>query len=108
MLLVEPWRRGVEALRAHERPLEHFAALLADGRNEAPGAEGQAACTCDAMRGCPRCFARAERLVGALVRDDYGREWGVTEADQKDGFPTVGGERFWARLEDVEVLDEAG
>lgn len=71
-------------------------------------AEQHAACTCDAVRGCPQCFARAERLIGTLVRDDYGREWQVTEADEKDGFPTVCGERFWARPEDVEVLHETG
>jgi hypothetical protein len=32
-------RRGGEALRAHERLLEHFADLLAAGRGEAPGGE---------------------------------------------------------------------
>lgn len=69
-------------------------------------AEQHAACTCDAVRSCPHCFARAEQLVGALVRDEHGREWEVTEADEKDGSPTVCGKRFWARLEDVEVLHE--
>lgn len=39
LLLVEPWRRGGEALHAHERLLEHFADLLAAGRGEAPGGE---------------------------------------------------------------------
>jgi hypothetical protein len=39
LLLIEPWRRGGEALRAHDRLLEHFADLLAAGRGEAPGGE---------------------------------------------------------------------
>jgi hypothetical protein len=71
-------------------------------------AEHGASCACSDLRGCPRCFDRAERLIGAIVRDSQGREWEVTEVDEKDGFPTVCGERFWARLDDVQVLDEAG
>lgn len=39
LLLVEPWRRGGEALHAHERLLDHFAGLLAAGRSAAPGGE---------------------------------------------------------------------
>lgn len=70
-------------------------------------AESPASCACSDVRGCPRCLDRAERLIGALVRDDYGREWRVTETDEKGGFPTVCGQPFWARLEDVEVLHEA-
>jgi hypothetical protein len=70
-------------------------------------AERRAACSCDELRGCPQCFERAGRLVGARVRDSQGREWEVTEAGEKDGFPTVGGGRFWERLDQVEVLREA-
>jgi hypothetical protein len=70
-------------------------------------AEHGASCACSDLRGCPRCFDRAERLIGAIVRDSQAREWEVTEVDEKDGFPTVCGERFWARIGDVEVLDEA-
>lgn len=83
-------------------------ALITVADAEAAHAERQAACACDDARGCPQCFDRAERLIGATVRDEHGREWQVTEADEKDGFPTLCGERIWARLKDVEVLDEAG
>jgi hypothetical protein len=65
--------------------------------------EGAATCTCDPVRGCPRCFDRAERLIGVTVRDDQGREWEVTEVDEKDGFPTLAGEDRWAYLSDAEV-----
>ena len=61
-------------------------------------------CTCSDVRGCPQCFDRAERLVGAAVRDEQGREWEVTEVDEKDGFPTLAGEDRWAYLSDVEVV----
>ena len=67
-------------------------------------AEARASCTCSDVRGCPQCFDRAERLVGVTVRDDQGREWEVAEADEKDGFPTVGDDDCWARLSDVEVI----
>ena len=67
-------------------------------------AEQRAACTCSDVRGCPQCFGRADRLVGATVRDSQGRVWEVTEVDEKDGFPTVCGGRYWDRAADVEVL----
>jgi hypothetical protein len=63
-------------------------------------------CTCDEVRGCPQCFDRAEQLIGATVRDSQGRVWRVTEVGEKDGFPTIGGERYWDRPDDVEVLRE--
>ena len=67
----------------------------------------QPPCACDAMRGCPPCFQRAEGLVGATVRDSYGREWRVTDVGEKNGFPTICGERYWDRPDEVEVLHEA-
>ena len=69
-------------------------------------AEDAAYCTCSTERGCPQCFARADEFVGAFVRDHVGRVWEVTEVDEKDGFPTVCGDRHWGRPEDVEVLCE--
>lgn len=67
-------------------------------------AEEQSACTCDDIRGCPQCFQRAESLVGATVRDSQGRVWKVTEIGEKDGFPTICGERYWDRPGEVEVI----
>jgi len=61
-------------------------------------------CTCSASRGCPQCFARAEEMIGADVRDEQGREWQVTDVDEKDGFPTVCSEDRWAFFSDVEVI----
>jgi hypothetical protein len=66
----------------------------------------QPPCTCDEVHGCPQCFDRAETLVGATVRDSQGRVWQVTEIGEKDGFPTICGERYWDRPDEVEVLDE--
>jgi hypothetical protein len=66
-----------------------------------------AACTCSDVRGCPQCFQRADELVGATVHDSYGRQWRVTDVGEKDGFPTIGGERYWDRPDVVEVLHEA-
>lgn len=75
-------------------------------------AEELSACTCDKVRGCPQCFQRADELAGALVRDHQGREWKVIDVDEKDGFPTVCGERYWDYFDQVEVLkpppDELG
>lgn len=68
-------------------------------------AEERAACTCDELRGCPQCFERAERMAGALIRDSYGRQWRVLGVGEKDGFPTISGEQFWDRPEEVEVLE---
>jgi hypothetical protein len=64
-------------------------------------------CTCDKVRGCPPCFRRADSLVGARIRDSQGREWVVEEVDEKDGFPTIGGARYWDRPDEVEVLEPA-
>ena len=61
-------------------------------------------CTCSPSRGCPQCFYRADAMVGKTVRDEQGREWEVTEVDEKDGFPTLAGEDRWAYLSDVEVV----
>ncbi len=49
-------------------------------------------------------FDRADALVGAIVRDRWGREWQVREVGEKHGFPTLCGEDYWARLEQVEIL----
>ncbi len=78
-------------------------ALVTVADAEAHG-ERAAACTCTDVRGCPQCFARADAMVGTTVRDDQGREWKVIEVDEKDGFPTVGGEDRWAYLRDVEAV----
>ena len=59
------------------------------------------------MRGCPQCFHRADVLVGATIRDSEGREWKVEDVCEKDGFPTICGERYWDRPDEVEVLHEA-
>lgn len=64
-------------------------------------------CTCDKVRGCPQCFHRADALVGATVRDHLGREWEVEEVGEKDGFPTVCGECYWDRPDEVTVLQAA-
>jgi hypothetical protein len=67
-------------------------------------AEERAACTCDDVRGCPQCFQRADELVGATVRDSQGHVWKVTDIGEKDGFPTICGERYWDRPDEVEVI----
>lgn len=69
-------------------------------------AEARATCTCDEVRGCPQCFDRAEALLGATVRDSQPRVWQVAEVGEKGGFPTISGERYWDRPDEVEVLDE--
>lgn len=69
-------------------------------------AEAHSACTCSDVRGCPQCFDRSERMVGALVRDAQGREWVVRAGDEKNGFPTVGGGEHWAFLHEVTVVRE--
>lgn len=102
--------------REGESPVAFTLRLLEELTAEANGLIASAAanaeqampCTCSDVRGCPQCFDRAEGLIGALVRDERGREWEVVETDEKDGFPTVCGERFWARVDDVEVLHERG
>lgn len=40
--------------------------------------------------------------VGDIVRDDLGRVWRVREWGEKDGWPTIAGDSYWARLDDVE------
>ena len=70
-------------------------------------AEERAACTCDDLRGCPQCFQKADELVGATVRDSQGREWQVVDVGEKDGFPTIRGERYWDHPDEVEVLKAA-
>jgi hypothetical protein len=81
------------------------------GRHEAlislAESEERSACTCSDVRGCPQCFQRADEMVGAIVRDGEGREWQVTDTDEKDGFPTVCGEGRWANLDEVTVLRRA-
>lgn len=85
---------------------QRSAALLSLGAAEAR-AEQRSACTCSDVRGCPQCFQRAEEMVGALIRDGEGREWEVTHTDEKDGFPTLGGEDHWDYLDDVTVVRKA-
>jgi hypothetical protein len=90
---------------------EHDSCLISLSEARAFAAE-LGICTCDSVRGCPQCFARADELVGALVRDHLGREWQVLDVDEKDGFPTLGGESYWDYVDQVEVLrppsDESG
>ncbi|HWO15235.1 MAG TPA: hypothetical protein VNM89_00800 [Solirubrobacterales bacterium] len=64
-------------------------------------------CVCDDVRGCPPCFDRADALVGARIRDSQGREWRVEDVGEKNGFPTIRGERFWDRPDEVTVLRPA-
>jgi hypothetical protein len=84
---------------------ERVSALVTVADAEAFAAE-RGACTCDEVRGCPECFRRAHDLVSALIRDSHGRCWTVREVGEKDGFPTICGDRYWDRPEDVEVLHE--
>jgi hypothetical protein len=70
-------------------------------------AEAHAADLYEDDRADPRCFERAEELVGATVRDSQGREWVVEEAGEKDGWPTISGERYWDRPDEVTVLRPA-
>jgi hypothetical protein len=70
-------------------------------------AEERAASTCDTVRGCPQCFRTADELVGSVVRDSQGREWQVVDVGEKDGFPTICGESYWDRPDEVEVLKAA-
>ena len=94
--------------REGESPVEFTLRLLEDSTAEANAlAESPTMpppCTCSDVRGCPQCFDRADALVGATVRDGEGREWKVTDVDEKDGFPTVGDEVRWAYVRDVEAL----
>lgn len=64
-------------------------------------------CVCDDVRGCPPCFDRADALVGARIRDSQGREWRVEDVGEKNGFPTIRGERYWDRPDEVTVLRPA-
>jgi len=86
---------------------ERDSALVTVADAEADAAE-RCACTCDEARGCPQCFQRADDLIGALIRDSHGREWVVEDVGEKDSYPTIGGERFWARPDEVTVLRAAG
>lgn len=70
-------------------------------------ADEQSACTCDAVRGCPQCFQKADGLVGATVRDSQGRVWEVSDVGEKDGFLTIRGELYWDRPDEVTVLKAA-
>ena len=70
-------------------------------------AEGLSACTCDDAHGAPRCFRRAEEMIGATVRDSRGRTWKVTDVDQKDGLPTIVGDAYRDRPGEVEILTPA-
>jgi hypothetical protein len=70
-------------------------------------AEALAASLCDGERAHPRCFERADELIGATVRDSQGREWEVEDIGEKDGLPTIRGERFWDRPDEVTVLSPA-
>jgi hypothetical protein len=65
-------------------------------------------CTCDEVRGCPQCFRRAEELIDALVCDSQGRTWTVEDVGKKGGFPTIRGDRYWDRPDEVTVLRPAG
>lgn len=67
-------------------------------------AEGAAYCICSKQRGCPQCFARADQLVGALIRDHLGRRWRVLDVNEKNDFPTVCGERHWDYVDQVTRL----
>jgi hypothetical protein len=86
--------------------LERASALVTLADAEAY-ADAQRICTCDELRGCPQCFQRAEELIGATVRDCFDREWEVIGVDEKDGFPTIGGETCWGRPDEVTVLRAA-
>ena len=97
--------------REGESPVELTLRLLEDVTGEA-NALAQSdltrpSCTCSDVRGCPQCFHRADELVGATVRDSQSRVWKVEDVGEKDGFPTIGGERYWDRPDEVEVLHEA-
>lgn len=74
---------------------------------EAEAYAERATCTCDDVRACPPCFQKAEELVGATVRDSQGREWEVEDVGEKGGYPTIRGERFWDRPDQVTVLRPA-
>jgi hypothetical protein len=54
-------------------------------------AEQLSACSCDDAHGAPRCFRRAEEMIGATVRDFRGRTGEVTDVDEKDDLPTTVG-----------------
>jgi hypothetical protein len=60
-------------------------------------------CTCDDIHGCPRCFRKARKMIGTTVRDSLGREWKVIGTGEKDGFPIICGDAYWALLSDVEA-----
>jgi hypothetical protein len=67
-------------------------------------------CGCDVDAGigpCKWCHARGEKLLGALVRDGYGREWTVESVDEKNALVTIGGGAYWAYVDDVTVLKSA-
>lgn len=70
-------------------------------------AEDQLTCTCDDVRGCPQCFQHADEFLGATVCDSQGRTWEVTDVGEKDRFPTISGELYWDRPDQVEVLAPA-
>ena len=65
-------------------------------------------CSCDGVRGCSACFADAEALIGFAVRSYPGTFFVVTDTDEKDGYPTVGGDLHWAMLNDVTVVAPPG
>jgi hypothetical protein len=86
---------------------ERDSALVTVADAEAYAAQ-RCECTCDEVGASPQCFERAEKLVGALIRDSYGREWVVEEVGEKDGFPTIRGDHYWDRPDEVTVLRPAG
>lgn len=45
-----------------------------------------------------------EKWVGRRVRDELGREWTVIGVGSKDGWPTIDGSQFWARVDNVQVV----
>jgi hypothetical protein len=53
-------------------------------------------CTCDDSSACAACYDAAALYIGAVIEDRHGRIWIVRETDQKDDWPTLDGDQFWA------------
>lgn len=70
---------------------------------ETHAARGAASSDAEAA-GDSRRLQEAEDMIGAVVRDSCGREWRVVSVGVKDGFPTICGEAYWDRPDDVEVV----
>jgi hypothetical protein len=63
-------------------------------------------CTCDDEGACGFCFAEAREHIGSRVRDTMnGNDFVVTDVSEKDDWPTLQGEHYWGRVEDIEVVE---